>query len=109
MIISPMHIVTASAVVLNQENRIQLLNGPKRGWEIPGGRVEEGESLTSAVIRETKEDTGIEIEIIKLCGIFQNVKGSVCSNLFLGAQLSQAEIGRQALTQLGKAAIQCSS
>ncbi|MDF2963592.1 MAG: ADP-ribose pyrophosphatase [Paenibacillus sp.] len=81
---SPKHIVTAAAVVLNQENKILLINGPKRGWEIPGGRVEEGESLSSAVIRETKEETGIEIEIINFCGIFQNVKGSVCSTLFLG-------------------------
>lgn len=61
-----------------------MINGPKRGWEIPAGRVEEGESLTAAVIRETKEETGIDIEIIKFCGIFQNVKESVCSTLFLG-------------------------
>lgn len=80
----PKHIVTAAAVVLNQENKILLLKGPKRGWEMPGGHVEEGESLASAAIRETKEETGIDIEIIRFCGIFQNVKGSVCSTLFLG-------------------------
>ncbi|MDF2651720.1 MAG: ADP-ribose pyrophosphatase [Paenibacillus sp.] len=81
---SPKHTVTAATVVLNHENKILLINGPKRGWEIPGGRVEEGESLFSAAIRETKEETGIDIEIIKFCGIFQNVKGSICSTLFLG-------------------------
>ncbi|WP_310832819.1 NUDIX hydrolase [Paenibacillus pedocola] len=80
---SPKHIVVAAAVVLNEDNGILLLNGPKRGWEIPGGRVEEGESITSAVIRETKEETGIDIEIIRFCGIFQNVKEAVISNLFL--------------------------
>lgn len=78
-----MHIVTAAAVVLNTNNEILLLNGPKRGWEIPGGRVEKGESLSSAVVRETKEETGIDIEIVRFCGIFQNVKESVCSTLFL--------------------------
>ncbi|MEC0373636.1 NUDIX hydrolase [Paenibacillus chibensis] len=81
---SPKHIVTAAAVVLNDNNEILLINGPKRGWEIPGGRVEEGESISSAAIRETKEETGIDIEIIKFCGMFQDVKSSVCNTLFLG-------------------------
>lgn len=69
--------------MLNDKSEILLLNGPKRGWEIPGGRVEEGESITSAVVRETKEETGVDIEIINFCGIFQNVKESYCSALFL--------------------------
>lgn len=82
---SPKHTVTAAAVVINNNNEILLINGPKRGWEIPGGRVEEQESLSSAVIRETKEETGIDIEIIKFCGIFQNVKESVFNTLFLAS------------------------
>ncbi|AOZ94656.1 NUDIX hydrolase [Paenibacillus crassostreae] len=80
---SPKHTVVAAAVVINDHNEILLLNGPKRGWEIPGGRVEEGESITSAVVRETKEETGIDIKINNFCGVFQNVSESVCSNLFL--------------------------
>lgn len=59
MEVSPKHTVVAAAVVLNDKFEILLINGPKRGWEIPGGRVEEGESVSSAVIRETKEETGI--------------------------------------------------
>ncbi|RRJ65184.1 NUDIX hydrolase [Paenibacillus oralis] len=82
--ISPKHTVTAAAVVLNDNHEILLIYGPKRGWEIPGGRVEEGESLSSAVVRETKEETGIDIEIVKFCGLFQNVKESVYNTLFLG-------------------------
>lgn len=80
---TPKHKVIAAAVVLNDNNEILLLYGPKRGWEIPGGRVEEGESLTAAVIRETREETGVEIEIINFCGVFQDVKRSVLSHLFL--------------------------
>lgn len=79
----PKHRVTAVAVVINEENKILLINGPKRGWEMPAGHVEEGESLSSAVIRETKEETGIDIEIIRFSGIFQDVKGSICSTLFM--------------------------
>lgn len=54
-----------------------------RGWEMPGGQVEEGESLKDAAIRETKEETGIDVEILKFCGIFQNVGKSICNTLFL--------------------------
>lgn len=46
----PKHIVSAAAIVLNVNNEILLIRGPRRGWEMPGGQVEEGESLSRAVI-----------------------------------------------------------
>jgi 8-oxo-dGTP diphosphatase len=80
----PKHIVSAAAVVLDEKNELLLIKGPRRGWEIPGGQVEEGESLTDAVIRETIEESGIEIEVLKFCGVFQNIEASICNTLFLG-------------------------
>jgi 8-oxo-dGTP diphosphatase len=80
----PKHIVSAAAIVLNEKNELLLIKGPRRGWEMPGGQVEEGESLTDAVVRETKEESGIDIEVIKFCGIFQNIEVSICNTLFLG-------------------------
>lgn len=80
---TPKHIVSAATIVLNSKNEILLIKGPKRGWEMPGGQVEEGESLTAAAIRETKEESGIDVEILKFCGIFQNVEKSICNTLFL--------------------------
>jgi 8-oxo-dGTP pyrophosphatase MutT (NUDIX family) len=82
--IPPKHIVSAATIVLNEEKEILLIKGPWRGWEMPGGQVEEGESLKDAAIRETKEETGIDIEVLKFCGIFQNVNKSICNTLFLG-------------------------
>ncbi len=80
----PKHIVSAATIVLNNQGEILLIKEPRRGWEMPGGQVEEGESLKDAAIRETKEESGIDIEIIKFCGIFQNVDRSICTMLFLG-------------------------
>lgn len=79
----PKHFVSAATIVLNDQNEILLIKGPIRGWEMPGGIVEEGESLKEAAIRETKEESGIEIEVLKFCGIFQNVNKSICNTLFL--------------------------
>ncbi|WP_234982673.1 NUDIX hydrolase [Ornithinibacillus halophilus] len=81
--IPPKHFVSAATIVLNDDNEILLIKGPSRGWEMPGGIVEEGESLKDAAIRETKEESGIEVEVLKFCGIFQNVKKSICNTLFL--------------------------
>jgi 8-oxo-dGTP diphosphatase len=80
----PKHIISAATTVLNEQKEILLIKGPRRGWEMPGGQVEEGESLKDAAIRETKEETGKDIEIFKFCGVFQNVSGSICNTLFLG-------------------------
>lgn len=75
--------VSAACIVLNDENKILLIKGPLRGWEMPGGQVEIGETLEAAAIREVKEESGADVEITKFCGIFQNVEGSIINTLFL--------------------------
>lgn len=93
--VPPKHIVSAAAIVRNEQGELLLIKGPRRGWEMPGGQVEEGESLKAAAIRETKEETGIDIAALKFCGIFQNVESSICNALFLaeaiGGELTTSE------------------
>ena len=59
---SPKHIVVVSSLVRNAQDLVLLVRHHKRGWEIPQGRLEEGESLMAALRREVLEESGVEID-----------------------------------------------
>ncbi len=51
---------------------VQRANPPAAGkWSVPGGRVEAGEWIVDAVRREVIEETGLQIEVAELAGIFE--------------------------------------
>lgn len=57
--------------VLIRDEKILLLQKPRRGWwAAPGGKMELGESVRDSCIREFREETGIYLKNPKLKGIF---------------------------------------
>ena len=69
-----MHIVAVGGLITNEEGQVLLIRHPRRGWEFPGGQVEVGEDLTTALEREVTEETGIVVTVERLVGIYQNIK-----------------------------------
>lgn len=62
---------SASVLVRDREGRILLLRRPDNGlWTIPTGGLEKDETITECGIRECREETGLEIEITGLVGVF---------------------------------------
>ena len=56
-------------IIINDEGQVLLLYFKKRnGYSIPGGTVEENESIKDTVLREVLEETGADIIPIKIVG-----------------------------------------
>ena len=68
--------LTVDAVILCNIDSVVLIrrnNPPYKGfWALPGGFVEYGETVESAVLREVKEETGVEIDLNDISGIYSD-------------------------------------
>ncbi|MBQ8157177.1 NUDIX domain-containing protein [Candidatus Saccharibacteria bacterium] len=59
----------ARAVLLDDKNRVALIHATRRGWyKLPGGGCEYGELIAETLLREVREETGYEAEIIQPLG-----------------------------------------
>lgn len=62
---------SVSAVIFDRRGRLLLQQRSDGGqWGLPGGSVEVGESLTDAVHREVKEETGLTVAVRRLVGVY---------------------------------------
>lgn len=64
--------IGAFAVIRNEKGEVLCVhqNYKKKRWSLPGGRVEAGESIAQAARREALEETGYEIEVGKVVGVY---------------------------------------
>ncbi|MEK3835978.1 NUDIX hydrolase [Paenibacillus sp. FSL R7-0128] len=68
----PTHIVSAGGFVEDGNGNILLVKAHDDGWVYPGGITEVGENLVDGVIREIKEESGIDATVSHLISIVSN-------------------------------------
>lgn len=69
------------AVITDPAGRVLLCQQRQghRLWGLPGGKIRPGESPVQAAIRDVREETGMETEIIDLVGLYQ-LTGNTCGD-----------------------------
>jgi len=83
--------LTADAVILDPALGVVLIrrgHPPFAGtWALPGGFVEIGESCAAACQREAHEETGLDVDVVALIGVYsdpnRDPRGHTCSTVFL--------------------------
>lgn len=64
---------SVTAAVRDDDGRILLIHKVDNNlWALPGGGHDPGESITDTVIREVKEETGLDVEVVRLVGTYTN-------------------------------------
>ena len=61
----------ADAVVFDDAGRVLLQHRADFDmWGLPGGSIEAGETLIEAIVREVKEESGLDVKVVKLIGAY---------------------------------------
>jgi ADP-ribose pyrophosphatase YjhB (NUDIX family) len=86
--------IPAAGLVLLDGDRVLLVKRkyePKVGmWTLPAGFVEAGENVAACAVRETKEETNLDVELVRVFDVysaFDDPRASVVLILYLGKQL----------------------
>ena len=62
-----------AAIIRDEAGAILLIRrGDGQGWSLPGGVLEPGEVLADALVREVEEETGLDVEPVRLIGVYSD-------------------------------------
>jgi 8-oxo-dGTP diphosphatase len=71
---TPKHSVSVAGIVVCDDGRVLAIRRDDNGhWEAPGGVLELDESFEAGVRREVLEETGLEVTVERLTGVYKNL------------------------------------
>ncbi|MBQ1011752.1 NUDIX domain-containing protein [Micromonospora sp. M51] len=66
-------VVAVTVFVQDEQGRVLLIQRTDNGlWALPGGAQDFGEYIAETAVRETREETGVEVEVTGVIGIYTN-------------------------------------
>ncbi len=79
----PRHSVSVAAVIVNDADQVLAVERRDNGhWEPPGGVLELTESIEDGLLREVREETGLDVTIEALTGAYKNLPRGIVALVF---------------------------
>jgi 8-oxo-dGTP diphosphatase len=77
--------IGAAAVIVNDEGGVLLVKQTygRLNWELPGGAAEAGESPDETVLREVREEAGLDVAVLHLTGYYHDRQADFLHFVFL--------------------------
>jgi mutator protein MutT len=96
--------VSVGAIIQNEQGQILLLKHvfrPGSGWGVPGGFISNGEQPEKALQREMEEETGLQIENIRLAFVHTLAPRNHVEIIFFADTNSEAKIKSVEISEIG--------
>lgn len=83
MAATPKHSVSVAGIVVRDDGRVLVIKRDDNGhWEAPGGVLELDESFEAGVRREVLEETGLEVTVERLTGVYKNMTHGIVALVY---------------------------
>lgn len=80
---APTHSVSVAGVVIDVDKRVLVIRRRDNGhWEAPGGILELGETFEQGVEREVLEETGVQVSVDALTGVYKNMSRGIVALVY---------------------------
>ena len=80
---TPKHSVSVAGIVVRDDGRILAIQRrDNQHWEPPGGVLELHETFEEGVRREVREETGVDVDVERLTGVYKNMLRGVVALVF---------------------------
>ena len=80
---NPRHSVSVAAAIVDESGQLLAVRRRDNGhWEPPGGILELHETIQAGLVREVREETGLEIEPQALSGVYKNMRRGIIALVF---------------------------